>query len=212
MGIMKKIRESIAEEMIENAKAPVDNDTYNYLIQAKYSGSIIVVYDGRAPELAARNLYVLLKKIGQDVYIFDADKYKYGDESQLYKNAKKIIIVGHHSLAKNELKKMETTEKKLKHDIFGIKFDFRHNMCVLRASDSELKNDRKNRELFNEYYSDSMRNHTEFAKKYNLPMVTGIREHTRDTQYDLLFLDFTLYGLSEFLGLDADIKNTYLMK
>jgi len=208
VGIVKKIKEKIADTIIEKGIKAEKAGRYDMYWEDAYTGSIIVVYDGRAPELAARNLYALLKEIGQEVIIRDAEEYKYGDDRRLYEKAKKTIIIGHHSLAKNELKKVEP----LKYNIFGIKFGYAGNLCVLRASDSELKSDKKNRETFNAYYSDSMRNHTEFAKKYNLPMVTGVREHTRDTQYDLLFLDFALRGLSVFLGLGTDIKNTYLMK
>ena len=196
MGLMKKIAKGVKKAGKGVKKAGKFAYTYfDKKAKNQYTG-IVVVYDGKAPEFAAKNLYDLLKELGQEVIIYSSDKYS--DVEHLYTNAK-VIIVGHHSLAKNKLEYVG----KLKHDIFGIKFGYSGNLCVLRASDSELKKlIRINRAQFYDYYYNRMRNCLEFAKKYNVPMEVGVRKHTRETQYDLLLVDFTVLGLSEFLGFD----------
>ena len=110
----------------------------------KEQGVSIVVYDGKSPEVAARILYDYLQAIGQSASFLDSNRYR--DNKHLYPNAK-VIIVGHHSLARNELLNVG----ELKYDKFGMKFGFKGSLCVLRTSRSELGF--KDQAAFREFYN-----------------------------------------------------------
>jgi len=157
-----------------------------------------VVYDGDSAKAAAWNLCKYLDEIGHPASFWDADKYR--DEGAGYG---KVIIVGHHSLAKDTLKNVGI----LKYDQYGMKYGFDGNLCVLRASRSELKRKCGGKEMFGTYYENRLIAHEKLSSKFNIPATTGLRVSTRDSQYDLLILEFITFGLSKFLGL-KDTQNS----
>lgn len=154
--------------------------------------TITVVYDGKAPYIAARNLCAYIQDMGYKVTLIDTDKYEKGGLAISYG---KVIIVGHHKLAKEQ----EQGIGFLQYDNYGMKFGF-CGRCVLRASRSALGRGEKGRKKFSNYYDSRMLCHEELASKYGTPMKFGARGETRKSQYDLLWLEFAAYGLSEFLA------------
>jgi len=217
---------------------------------------VIIVYDGKSPEAAAKNLCDYLREIGQTASLWDSDKYR--NNASSFPNVP-VIIVGHHSLARNTLEDIG----ELKYDKFGMKFGFKDKLCVLRASKSEVE--LKEQSAFGEFYNERMRYYTELARKFGaagnarfskmevdkfageavdevkeifldgddslsgvaakaivgaigmplfalcgvaytlkkgieVTMANRQRKKLRETQYDLLLLEFITYGLSQFLG------------
>jgi len=188
-GILSKAQDTVMDKLNEKLK--------------KSQKTVTIVYDGDSPYISARNLYEYLKEMGQTVKFIDKDEYKKGSWGISYG---KVIIVGHHSLAKDELKSIGA----FKYDVYGMKFGFSSNQCVLRASRSELGHGKKGRKLFSDYYNSRILAYEELANKFGIPMEYGYRVQTRDSQYDLLLLEFIQYGLSEFLGpkdMISPIKN-----
>lgn len=162
----------------------------------KAQNTITVVYDGKAPYIAARSIYEYLQSLGYSAKLVDTDKYAEDSLEIIYG---KVIIVGHHTLAKKQLQCISF----LQCDSYGMKFGFCGNRCVLKASRSALGRGKKGRNQFSDYYDSRMIYHEKLANKYGTPMCFGLRDETRKSQYDLLWLEFVTYGLSEFL---ADIQ------
>lgn len=159
----------------------------------KAQNSITIVYDGKAPYNASGHLYDYIKALGYPVKLMDTDKYKEGGMAISYG---KVIIVGHHSLAKEQLQCIGV----LQYDVCGMKFGFCGNRCVLIASRSALGRGKKGREQFSEFYDNRITFHKELANEYSTPLQFGLRDETRESQYDLLWLEFVKRGLPDFLS------------
>lgn len=157
-------------------------------------GEIAVVCDGKAPRVAAQNTVSYLKVMGWRILLMDADEYqarlKAGDGIEFAK----VIIIGHHDLAKEQLKKTG-----ILYNNYGMMFGIRDDVCVLRASDSVLKKEKKGNRKFGDYYDHRILDHKEIACEYGIPESFGERSELRKSQYDLLWLEFLRYGLPEFL-------------
>lgn len=165
----------------------------------KAQNTITVVYDGKAPYIAARSIYEYIQSLGYPAKLIDTKKYA---KDSLEITYGKVIIVGHHTLAKEQLQCIGF----LQYDNYGMKFGFCGNRCVLRASRSALGRGKKGRNQFSDYYDSRMIYHEKLANKYRTPMRFGSRDETRKSQYDLLWLEFVAYGLSEFLA-DTQIQD-----
>lgn len=145
---------------------------------------IIIVYDGKAPRETANNLRSYIESLGYKTKIIGADTYE-------KRHGGKVIIVGHHDLAK-EMEKVLTTQYKN----FGMSYCFSDNQCVLIAHRSDLGA----KQTFMKYYNMEMQSYRDLAGKYGVPLCFGERNETRKSQYDLLWLQFVRNGLTEFLG------------
>lgn len=169
------------------SEGSINNSVKNQSLTSSKRGNITVFYDGESPREAARDLMTYIKSLGYKVEIRNADNYY-----ECYPG--KVIIVGHHSLAREQLDSVS-----LKYDNYGMKYGFTNNKCVLRASRSSLGPGKIGRKVFEGHYNSSILRHHELAVKYNVPMSFGARNKTRESQYDLLWLEFISLGLSEFL-------------
>jgi serine/threonine protein phosphatase 1 len=124
----------------------------------KLHTAVIIVHDGKSPKAAAKNLCDYLKELGQPAGLWDSNEYRNNMSS--FPNTK-LIIVGHHSLARKELQNVG----ELKYDKFGMKFGFKDNLCVLRASKSEVK--LEDQAVFGEFYNERIRYYTELTRKFD---------------------------------------------
>lgn len=153
----------------------------------KLATPINVVYDGNSPYIAAKNLEHYINAMGYETCLVGADEYRKG-------HAGSVIVVGHHSLAKEFL-----IHTGIQYDRYGMRYGVAGNVCVLYASRSALEHGKKGRKQFAEHYDMQVLTHTELAIKYRVPLCYGYRSKTRKSQYDLLWLEFVKYGLSTFL-------------
>ena len=155
---------------------------------------VVVVYDGKSSRSAACNIKEHLHEKGQTIWILDSERYR--KEAHRYVGAK-VIIVGHNSLATELLKRVG----RLKYDCYGMKFGFSDNLCVIRASKSELGYTSVDKEMFREYYEERMALYMELADSFHAPITNEFNKSTLRSQYDLLWLEFISLGLSQFLRL-----------
>ena len=142
-----------------------------------------VVYDGKAPYIAAQNLVKYLKDKGYDSAAVDPELYHSRLERPPIMEHSRMIIIGHHDFTKEQM-----TTVDLQSDQYGLKFGAKGRRCVLRACRSDLGRGKKGRKEFAVYYNQEMLNYRELAEKYGVPMTFGYRSETRESQYDLLWL------------------------
>ena len=94
----------------------------------------------------------------------------------------KTIILGHHSNTRNRLGHVGA----LKFDKFGMKYGFKDNLCVLRASKSELRGSKHDRSRFV----------VEYCKRFE---ENPEEKPTRAAQFKFLVMEFILSDLQEFM-------------
>lgn len=176
----------------ENMYDLYGGDSYWEACQKQHTGlietPIRIVYDGKAPYDAAKNLYAHIVGMGYDAVIVDSDDYQKGHDGS-------VIVVGHHSLSKEWIDYVGVD-----YNTHGMRYGFSGNLCVLTASRSALGRGKKGRKLFEEYYNSKIVNYFDQAVKYKIPMTFGYRSETRKSQYDLLLLEFLTKGLLKFLN------------
>lgn len=163
--------------------------------KGKVTVPVAVVYDGKSPLTSAENIVACLQKSGYGVKMMSAKEY--GEKLKANGRVKfeKVIIIGHHDLAKERLEKVGTM-----YNHYGMMFGFQDNECVLRASRSALGKGKKGREKFRDYYNGRLPEYRVSADIYNIPSQFGRRDETRKSQYDLLWLEFERHGLISFLN------------
>ena len=149
---------------------------------------MIIVYDGKAPLGAALNLCRHLISMGIHAPVVKATEY----EADLPGS---IIVIGHHELSKKLIAQIGK-----RYSNYGMVYGFSGNLCVLTASRSALGRGKKGRKYFSEYYDARISTHYEMAKALDIPRSFGYRDKTRQSQYDLLLLEFIRDGLSDFLN------------
>jgi AAA+ superfamily predicted ATPase len=88
---------------------------------------ITVVYDSSEAEIAAKSLYNSLSVKGQYILLMDSDRYM--AEKRIPGNADQTIIIGHDLLAEKEIRQIPAFE----YDIFGMRYGFNGNICVISA-------------------------------------------------------------------------------
>ena len=147
-----------------------------------------VVYDGKAPYTAAQNLVKYLTDEGYESATVDPELYHSRLERPPIMEHSRIIIIGHHDFTKEQM-----TTVDLQSDQYGLKFGATGRRYVLRARRSDLRSGKKGRKEFAAYYNQEMSGHRELAEKYGVPTTFGFRDETRESQYDLLWLECVLY-------------------
>ena len=155
---------------------------------------VIIVYDGKAPYVAAQNLAKYMEDEGYKTDVRNREQFRSleGKPGLAYP---RVIVVGHHDFAKEQ---METVD--LKFDHYGLKFGVKDRRYVLRASRSDLSFGKKGRKEFAAYYDREMASYQELAQKYGVPTTFGQRSETRESQYDLLWLICVLQLQSEMMS------------
>lgn len=144
---------------------------------------IVIVYDGNSPRESANNLRNYIEFSGYKTKLMGADTYDKGYTG-------KVIVVGHHDLSKDMEKSIAT-----QYGNYGMSYCFSGNKCVLIAHRSDLGS----KQAFIRYYNNEMQSYCKLAAKYGVPLCFGERDKTRESQYDLLWLQFVRNGLMEFL-------------
>ena len=156
---------------------------------------VAVVCDGKAPMITARNIKAYVENMGCEACLMDADEYKEKIKSGSRVRFGKVLIVGHHDLAKEQM-----AEIGAEYSDHGMMFGISEEKCVLWASRSLLGKGKKGREIFRRYYNTKIQEFQKEAEKNGIPMEFGHRKETRQSQYDLLWLMFAEYRLLWFLG------------
>lgn len=147
-----------------------------------------VVYDGKAPYTAAQNLVKYLEDKRYESAAIDPELYHSRLEGTPVEKYSRIIVIGHHDFTKEQ---MSTAD--LLFDQYGLKLGTKGRWYVLRARRSDLSPGKKGRKEFAAYYNQEMSGHRELAEKYGVPTTFGFRSETRESQYDLLWLECILY-------------------
>ena len=156
------------------------------LKKKKYS--IVIVYDGNSPKEAAYSLckYILdeAKTRSQCCEVKVISSSDYTDD--LLKN-NYVIIIGHHRFALKHFNSLD-----LEYDYYGMKYacNYKGNLAVLYASRSELGTDGTGKRAFAGYYNRNMPIYSDIANTYYVPLRFGQRSSTRQSQYDLLWMEF----------------------
>lgn len=175
------------EKLIKAAEKGIKKELVEWAEKGPDAGDMIVVYDGKAPEAAARNIAMYLaKEKDRGIYLTDADGYA--------KIAKKfrtnqVIIVGHHDLAKQEM-----THVAEEFSEYGMKYGKSDWQYVLRASKKALDSKKE----FAGHYDRKMScsPYQELAKSYGTPARFADRNSTREAQYGLLWMEFVIREFS----------------
>lgn len=168
---------------------------------------IIIVYDGKAPYVAAQNIseYIHASEPDYQIAVISSEEYcreYHGSIDKLGKNYPKRIVIGHHEFTKDQMGRVD-----LEYDNHGLKIGMKDGLYVLRACRSDLGFGRKSREAFASYYgSEISRFNKEVLEKYGVPTAFGLRDETRKSQYDLLWLEFLPYLYGMFLADEFDRK------
>lgn len=155
---------------------------------------IFIVYDGKAPYIAAQNIseYIHTSKPEYQVAVMSSEEFcgEYLEaREKLGKDFPKTIVIGHHNFTKNQMGRVD-----LQYDNHGLKIGNKDGLYVLRACRSDLSPGRKGREAFAAYYdSEISKVNKEMLEKYEVPLTFGLRDETRKSQYDLLWLEFISY-------------------
>ena len=107
------------------------------------------------------------------------------EEGKIDKMARitKTIILGHHSNTRKRLRHIGV----LKFDKFGMKYGSKDNLCVLRASKSELRSSKHDRSRFVVEYCQRFDENPE-------------EKPTRAAQFKFLAMEFISSGLEEFMN------------
>lgn len=174
-------------------------------LKEKLKKCVIIVYDGKAPYVAAQNLAKYMKNQGYETNVIDREQFRSleGRPSLAYP---RVIVIGHHDFAKEQL---ETVD--LKFDNYGLKFGVKDSRYVLLASKSDLGFGKKGRKEFAAYYDREISSFKELAEKYGVPAAFGQRSETRESQYDLLWLICVLHLQHEMIHeLVGNVKFKYI--
>lgn len=155
---------------------------------------VTIFYDGKSSYATALDLNRYIKSLGYKTEIKDDEDY--------YNNYPgKIIIIGYHSFAEDQLDTVT-----LKYDCRGIRFGFSGNKCVLFVDRSSLGIFHKK---FKKHYNATMPRYKKLAEEYRIPLEFSDREgNTREAQLNLLWLEFVNRGLSEFLS-ETNSNNSF---
>lgn len=146
-----------------------------------------VVYDGKAPYTAAQNLAKYLEDEGYESAAIDKELYHSRLEGTPVTEYSRLIIIGHHDFTKEQMSHVP-----LYSDHHGLKIGRKDRRYVLRACRSDLSRGKQGRKELAAYYDQEMPNHRELAEKYGVPLTFGLRSETRESQYDLLWLECVL--------------------
>jgi len=154
------------------------------------TGDIIVVYDGNAPEAAAKNIAAYLNlniAKGKHICLMDADKYI---KMEMKLQANQVIIVGHHDLTKKEIKRVTS-----QYSEYGMEYGKSVLRYVLKASKSRIGK----KDAFANYYDTKMSQspYRELAEAYGTPVRFEDQYSTREAQYGLLWIEFVLREFSQ---------------
>ncbi|NCE65547.1 hypothetical protein D1159_13395 [Pseudoflavonifractor sp. 524-17] len=175
----------------------------------KLKSIVFIVYDGKAPYDAAQNIskYIYASEPSYQIAVMDSEEFcrEYLEPmKKLGKNFPRTIIVGHHEFAKRQTERVD-----LIYDSHGLKIGRKDGLYVLRACRSDLGYGRKGREAFAAYYdSEISKFDKEVLEKYGVPMTFGLRDETRKSQYDLLWLEFIPYLHGMFLSDKIEVVGT----
>lgn len=142
-----------------------------------------VIYDGKAPYTAAQNLAKYLEEEGYQSAAIDREQYRRleGTPAEEYS---RMVIIGHHDFTKEQMASVP-----LHSDHYGLKMGIKGRRYVLRACRSDLPRGKKGRQEFAAYYGQVMSDYKELAERYGVPTTFGHRSGTRESQYDLLWLE-----------------------
>ncbi len=154
-----------------------------------------VIYDGKAPFTAAQNLAKYLKDKGYVSVAIDPELYRSRLEGTLVEEYSRVIIIGHHDFTKAQMASVD-----LKSDHCGLKIGVKGRRYVLRARRSDLGRGKQGRREFAAHYDQEMSANRELAEKYGVPTTFGLRSETRESQYDLLWLECVLRLQEEVLS------------
>ena len=154
-----------------------------------------VVYDGKAPYTAAQNLVKYLTDEGHESAAVDPELYHSRLERPPIMEHSRIIIIGHHDFTKAQMASVD-----LKSDHCGLKIGVKGRRYVLRARRSDLGRGKQGRREFAAHYDQEMSANRELAEKYGVPTTFGLRSETRESQYDLLWLECVLRLQEEVLS------------
>lgn len=153
----------------------------------KLKRNIIVVYDGTSAYNAAQNLLIFTKGLGYETLVVDSDQYHslQAESQEPLEKFIKVIIVGHHELARKQLERVE-----LKYDHHGMRIGAMGQLYVLMASNTELSRNKKDLRAFATYYNEKMSAYGKAIEPFSVPKTFGSRRRTIESQYDLLWLEF----------------------
>ena len=173
---------------------------------------IIVVHDGAEAKFEAMHLVANLLADGKKAAMVDSRYYNFVRRN--IKSTDKVILIGHNLVAKQELQSITDLE----YDIFGMKYGFKDNLCVISAQILKLNM----RELgeFDKYYRSRIsipekmdagaapKKHADRIAEIVCPAACKVADITGKTfarpdllrlQYRLLVMEFQNFGLSKFL-------------
>lgn len=156
---------------------------------------VIIVYDGKAPLGAALNLCRHLISMGIHAPVIKAEDYEVDLPGS-------IIVIGHHDFSKRLIAQLGK-----RYNNYGMAYGYSNNLCVLTASRSALGRGKKGRKYFAEHYDTRISTHYEMATALEIPRSFGYRDKTRESQYDLLLLEFIRYGLNDFLDANRPVAD-----
>lgn len=179
MGLEEKIMKPILDKakrfLVDTLTGTPSKDT------------IIIVQDAHAAETAAGNIALYLDERGEAVCLMKPQTY-HKLRHELINN--RVIIIGHHDLAKEHLGNVNIQEPDPMCSAYGLICGTSYRKCVLRASRKALGRKKGAKAAFALYYEDKMSGYAAFAEKYGIPRVYGKRAETRESQYDLLWTIF----------------------
>lgn len=158
-------------------------------------GSVAIFVDGKSPKKSAENLRDYISALGVRAFILDS-------KEEVGPFPGKVIVIGHHDFAREELKKVHCFYEK-----YGMFIGFRDNLCILMASRSALssENGGEGHRAFGEYYNETLPEFSDIAENYGIPMTYEHNEKsTRRYQYDLIWLKFVKHSLALFLDIEGE--------
>lgn len=188
-------------DLLKNIVKPVLNEAKEQVVNTLGGGvpsrnTIIVVCDGGTAETAAENIVHYLEAQGQEACLMTAGRYcKHRQE--LVSN--RVIIIGHHDLAKEQLANVNIWNADPACSRFGLICGAGFKKCVLRARRKALNQSKKDREAFARYYQEKLSKYADFAELYAVPRTCKARKEIRESQYDLLWTIFANEVLPQFL-------------
>jgi NTE family protein len=184
---------------------PVLNEAKDQVVNTLGGGpsrnTIIVVCDGGTAETAAENIVHYLDAQGQDACLMKAGHY-YKHRQELVNN--RVVIIGHHDLAKEQLANVNIWTSDPACSRFGLICGTSYKKCVLRAVRKALSEGKKDRKAFARYYQEKMSEYADFAELYAVPRTCEARKEIRESQYDLLWTIFANEVLPRFLGRERE--------
>ena len=180
----KEVKKRMDERQKERAEAIQELKNYAW-----------VVYDGKAPRTAAQNLAKYLEDEGYVSAAIDPELYRSRLAGTPVDEYSRVIIIGHHDFTKEQMARVD-----MKSDHHGLKIGVKGRRYVLRARRSDLSSGKQGRRELAPYYDQEMAANRELAEKYGVPTTFGLRSETRESQYDLLWLECVLLLQEESLS------------